>query len=229
MQLSKCHSIMDFEYASVCEAVTGFTMELLGTAMLLFLATGPLGLDILGTSAAFGTAITVALFATNCSHLNPAVTIAFLLAQYTGPLKAMLNIFAQLTGAMLGSCFVYILHGKSTGSNYVPGNTDKAFVAELLGTMILVYVILQTRKQIMAPLAIGATVFAAHLVLIPLSSASLNPARTIGPGVFVDTWQGSSWVFFVGPSLGAALAVPLHVLTSDRLLEISNFITSANE
>lgn len=222
---------MELEYASVREAVKGVTMELLGTAMLLFLATGPLGLDIVGTSAAFGTAITVALFATNCSQLNPAVTIAFLIAQYSGPLKAILNIFAQLTGAMIGSCFVYMLHGKSTGFNYVPEHTDKAFVAELLGTMIVVYVILQTRTQATAPLAIGAAVFAAHLVLIPLSSASLNPARTIGPGVFVDTWQSSSWVFFVGPTLGAALAVPLHVMTSDRLddlLRTDNFITSNN-
>lgn len=222
---------MDREYASNNAAVKGVTQEFLGTAILVFFATYPVGLSVCGTSAAFGAAITVALFATNCSHLNPVVTIAFLLAQYTGPVKAMLNILAQVIGAILGSCFVHMLHGEPTGFNYVPGDTNKALVAELLGTLVLTYVVLQTRKNAFAPLAIGITVFAAHLVLIPISSASINPARTIGPGVFVDKWESSSWVFFVGPTLGAALAVPLHVATSDRLdelLESENFITSSN-
>jgi aquaporin Z len=190
---------------------------------------GPSGVGLLGISIAFGFAVVAMAYAiggiSGC-HINPAVTIGVLVAGRMSGKDAVGYIISQLIGATLGAGVLYLLAtGKygwimpewglganGWGDGYLGGfNTTSAFVAETVFTCLFLFVILAVTSKYgnstMAGLAIGVTLMLIHLVVIPITGTSVNPARSFGPAIFTGGKALSQlWLFFVAPIFGAILA-----------------------
>lgn len=199
-------------------------LVLMGCGSAVFLGHPNAGVvGIVGVSMAFGLAVVAMAYAiggfSNC-HLNPAITLGCLL---TGRIKggdAAMHMLFQVIGAILGSAILYVLvqgfpmhEGTLTGANGWGGGvtTTTAFIAETVFTMIFVLVVLgATDKRTtagFAGLAIGLSLILIHLVCIPITGTSVNPARSIGPALFEGGQALSQlWLFIVAPLLGAAIA-----------------------
>jgi len=175
---------------------------------------------------AFGLAITVLAYATahlSGGQINPAVTVALAITGSLPVVQAIVNIFAQIIGAIVGAALLAATIPSSErltlGSNEITNGVGygNALCGEIVMTFTLVSVVLETavnKKSLaraQAPLAIGFAVFCAHAVLLPIDGCSINPARSLGPAIVSGTWPGTFWVFVVGPFLGALAAVPFHV------------------
>lgn len=209
--------------------------EFLGMTLFVFIGCGTakVSTDTNAIAMAFGMAIMVlvyALFHTSGGQLNWAVTVGLVTAGCLEPVQAAANLLAQLLGGILGAtllvaCLPEDVRG-DLGSNairdgYSYGN---AFVAELIFSFMLVFVIFKTAvdkdavtgsdddaRPIAAPIAIGFTVYLAHLFLIPITGCSINPPRSFGPAL-VATIDGQKnlfddfHLFFFAPLVGGILA-----------------------
>lgn len=196
------------------------------------------GLGILGISFAFGLAVVVFAYAiggiSGC-HINPAITIAMLINGKISVSNAIVYIVAQLVGALLGALVLQqILSGQSAGftagewaygsNGWGPGyqseyGVKSAFIAEAVLTFLFLFVIFGTTSKwgnsTMAGLAIGFTLVLIHLVAIPITGTSVNPARSFGPAVLAGGAALSQlWLFIVAPIVGGAIAAVVW-----RLLE----------
>lgn len=209
--------------------------EFIGTFWLVFGGCGSavlaaafpnVGIGLHGVSLAFGlTVLTMAYAIGHISgcHLNPAVSVGL----YTGgrfPASELLPyIVAQFLGAIVGAFILYLIaSGKADfslsagfASNgygaHSPGGYSlfAALVAELVLTFMFLLIILSATDprapQGFAPIAIGLALTLIHLISIPVTNTSVNPARSTGPAVFVGGWAlGQLWLFWVAPVLGAA-------------------------
>ena len=187
------------------------------------------GIGLLGISIAFGFAVVAMAYAiggiSGC-HINPAVTIGVLAAGKMEVKDAIGYIISQCLGAILGAGVLYLIQtGKpgftmgewALGSNgwgegYLGGyNTLSAFIIEMVMTFLFIFVILGTTSKFgngaMAGLAIGVTLMLIHLVTIPVTGTSVNPARSLGPALFAGGKALSQlWLFFVAPIIGALIA-----------------------
>jgi aquaporin Z len=153
-------------------------------------------------------------------HINPAVTFAFT-ARRVFPIHWVLPYWvAQFAGAICGALFLQVVFGHVTaGGNYPiakPGGDWRAFVMEIVLTTILVSVILNTAtggRSIghNAAIAVGSTVALLGLFASPISGASMNPARTLGPDIVGVNFSGW-WVYVFGDLIGAAIAVVIIIL-----------------
>jgi aquaporin Z len=153
-------------------------------------------------------------------HINPAVTLAFAARGTFRTAWVLPYLVAQLAGAVAAAWFLQGMFGHvAAGGNYpvaTPGGTWRSFVMETVLTAILVSVILNTATGYRsighnAALAVGATVALLGLFASPISGASMNPARTLGPDIVANDYDGW-WVYLAGPALGALLAVALIAL-----------------
>src|SRR6476661_1263578 len=153
-------------------------------------------------------------------HINPAVTLAFTGRRVFRASWALPYIVAQLAGAILAALFLQVMFSHvAAGGNYPinkSGGDWRSFVMEIVLTTILVTVILNTATGYRsighnAALAVGATVALLGLFASPISGASMNPARTLGPDIVANDYDGW-WVYLAGPALGALLAVALIAL-----------------
>jgi aquaporin Z len=211
-----------------------FASEFVSMALFIFASTGSAvgaGLAspataILSTATCFGLSICALAYAIgprSGGQMNPGVSLGLVLSGNLGALQGIANVVAQTAGAILGSSFVYAMYPSSAlGSNSLAlaanDNLGVPFLAEAIGTFALVFVVLEcccnkTRAPIdTAPIAIGLTVFIAHLVLIPYTSCSINPARSLGPALISGTWPKEFWIFILGPFTGAAAAAGAHLL-----------------
>jgi aquaporin Z len=217
----------------VAEFIGTFSLVLFGcgTAVISGMAaTGPAGAGLLGISIAFGFAVVAMAYAiggiSGC-HINPAVTIGVLTAGKMDAKDAISYIIAQILGAVLGAGVLYLivsgrqgyvmnaewgLGSNGWGEGYLGQyNTQSAFIIEAVMTFLFVFVILGTTSKFgngaMAGLAIGVTLMLIHLVAIPVTGTSVNPARSIGPAVFAGGKAlAQLWLFIVAPILGAVLA-----------------------
>ncbi|MCW2260972.1 MULTISPECIES: MIP family channel protein [Sphingobacterium] len=188
------------------------------------------GLGLLGIALAFGLSVVVFAYAiggiSGC-HINPAVTIGVLVAGKIAAKDAVVYIVAQLIGALLGAFVLQqILGGQLAG--FSPGEwaygsngwgkgyqneygTTAAFLTEAVLTFIFLFVILATTSKVgnstMAGLAIGLTLVLIHLVAIPITGTSVNPARSFGPALLAGGPALSQlWLFIVAPIVGAMIA-----------------------
>ena len=153
-------------------------------------------------------------------HINPAVTFAFT-GRGVFPVKWVLPYWvAQFAGAICAALFLQLMFGDvSAGGNYpitTPGGDWKSLVMEIVLTAILVSVILNTatgHRSIghNAAIAVGATVALLGLFASPISGASMNPARTLGPDIVSTNFTGW-WVYVIGDLIGAAIAVVIITL-----------------
>ena len=150
-------------------------------------------------------------------HINPAITLGVWLAGRMKACEAVSYMAAQVVGAVAGSAILYaIISGmgiEGTGANgYAEGNLVPAFVTEAVFTFIFVLVVLGTTDSKkgagnLAGLAIGLTLVLVHIVCIPVTGTSVNPARSIGPAIFAGGEALSQlWLFIVVPFIGAALS-----------------------
>jgi aquaporin Z len=190
---------------------------------------GPSGIGLLGIAIAFGFAVVAMAYAiggiSGC-HINPAVTIGVLTAGKMTLKNAIGYILAQCSGAILGAAVLYLiasgrpgfimppwgLGSNGWGVGYLGNyNTLSAFVIEAVMTFLFIFVILATTSKFgnsaMAGLAIGVTLMLIHLVAIPVTGTSVNPARSLGPALFSGGRAlDQLWLFFVAPISGAILA-----------------------
>jgi aquaporin Z len=150
-------------------------------------------------------------------HINPAVTLAFTGRRVFRASWALPYIVAQLAGAVLAALFLqFMFRHVAAGGNYPiskPGGEWRSFVMEIVLTTILVTVILNTATGYRsighnAALAVGATIALLGLFASPISGASMNPARTLGPDIVANDYTGW-WVYAFGPVIGATVAVML--------------------
>lgn len=192
-------------------------------------ATGPTGIGLLGISFAFGLAVVAMAYAiggiTGC-HINPAITISMLVAGKIKTGDAVNYLIGQFIGATLAAGVLYLIQSgmpgftmgewalgsNGWGEGYLGGyNLTSAFVTETVLTFLFLFVIFATTSKwgngTMAGLAIGLTLVLIHLVAIPITGTSVNPARSFGPAIFA---QGKAltqlWLFIVAPVVGGVLA-----------------------
>jgi aquaporin Z len=190
------------------------------------------GIGLLGVALAFGLTVLTMAFAighiSGC-HLNPAVSVG-LWAGGRFPANQLLPyIVAQVLGAILAGGVLYIIaSGKpgfdiSTGfaangyGEHSPGGYSlvAGLVCEIVMTMIFVLVILgstdKRAPQGLAPIAIGLCLTLIHLVSIPVTNTSVNPARSTGVALFVGDWAiGQLWLFWIAPAIGAVLGAAIY-------------------
>src|SRR6186713_3625196 len=184
------------------------------------------GIGLVGVSLAFRlTVLTIAYSLGHVSgaHLNPAVTIGFWASGNIGANKILPYIGAQVAGAILGAAILYVIvtgNGSSIGDfaangygDHSPGkyNMTAAIVTEFVMTFMFMLIILGSTYEKapagFAGIAIGLGLTLIHLVSIPVTNTSVNPARSISQAVFVGGWAVEQlWLFIIVPITGAALA-----------------------
>ena len=188
----------------------------------------------IGVAFAFGLSLMVMVYVigpiSGC-HINPAVTFGMRLAGRVSTRDAIGYVIAQIIGA-IGAAAVILVIAKARQGGYdiatgglgangygahSPGHygLSGAIVAELVGTALLVFTVLSVTgtgtQAAVAGIPIGLVLTVIHLVTIPVDSTSVNPARSIGPALFVGHWALSElWVFIVVPLAGGALAALVH-------------------
>jgi aquaporin Z len=198
------------------------------------------GIGLVGVALAFGlTVVTMAYTVGHVSggHFNPAVTLGVAAAGRMDPDEAIPYMISQVAGAIF-ACLVlwFILSGQPGGwdlatkglaqNGYGEASPGKysmgaGFLTEMVFTFMFLMVILGTTSRKappgFAPLAIGLCLTLIHLVTIPVTNTSVNPARSTGPALFVGGEAlNQLWLFWVAPMLGAALAGLANRFTSDQ-------------
>ncbi len=192
-------------------------------------ATGPEGIGLLGISLAFGVAVVVMAYAigpiSGC-HINPAITISMVVGGKMSVGEAVGYIISQFLGATVAAGVLYgiqsgmpgfamgewALGSNGWGEGYLGAyNMQSAFIAEAVFTFLFLFVIFATTSKwgnsTMAGLAIGLTLVLIHLVAIPITGTSVNPARSFGPAIFAGGKALQQlWLFIVAPIVGGVLA-----------------------
>ncbi|MGW6205380.1 MIP family channel protein [Streptomyces sp. NPDC055089] len=214
--------------------------EFLGTLLLVFFGVGSavLGAEYIGTvgiALSFGfvlLALAYALGPISGCHLNPAVTLGMLTARRIDVRTAVTYWIVQLGGGIAGAALLFLLAkqvpGLKTsgefGSNGYGDRSDVhlnmggAFLAEVMLTFLLVFVVLAVTHKVAVigfdGLPIGIALAVIHLVGIPLTGTSVNPARSLGPALFAGGAALSQlWLFLVAPLVGGVIAALVHRLT----------------
>lgn len=186
------------------------------------------GIGLHGVSLAFGlTVLTMAysIGAVSGCHLNPAVTIGLAAAGKHPKNEILTYILAQIVGGIIGAGILYLIASGKGGFDVVasgfaangfgehsPGGYSMVagLVTEIVATAFFLFIILSsTDKKApagFAPIAIGLALTLIHLITIPVTNTSVNPARSIGPAIFVGGWALEQlWLFIVAPLVGAVI------------------------
>lgn len=219
-----------------------YLAELVGTFVLVFASCGSAVLagdkiGFLGVSLAFGLSLLAMVYAigpiSGC-HINPAVTVGAVITRKMDAKYAVGYIIAQIIGALLAAALLLLIVKGAPGGydpsvagfaangygEHSPGNYNllSAFVVEIVLTFFLVFTVLGA-TDIKAPVGfagipIGFVLTLIHLVGIPVTNTSVNPARSIGPAIFVGGWALSQlWVFIIAPVVGAVIAAVVYMAT----------------
>jgi aquaporin Z len=218
-----------------------YLAEMIGTFVLVFGGCGSAVLagdkiGFLGVSLAFGLTLLTMAYAigpiSGC-HINPAVTIGLLVSKKFDPRNVAGYIGAQIIGGILAAALLLaIATGAAAGydpaltgfaangyGDHSPGhyNLTAALLTEVVLTFLLVFTVLgatDTKAPVgFAGIPIGFVLMLIHLVGIPVTNTSVNPARSIGPAVFVGGWALSQlWLFIIAPIVGAIIAAVIYRL-----------------
>jgi len=212
------------------------TAEFFGTFWLVFGGTGAavldaafpnLGIGFLGVALAFGLTLLTMAFAighiSGC-HINPAVSLGLFAGKRFPASDLLPYIIAQVLGGICASAVLFVIASGKAGfslsggfasngyGEHSPGGYSllACFVAEVVLTMFFLLIIMgstdKRAPQGFAPIAIGLGLTLIHLVGIPVTNLSVNPARSTGPAVFVGGWAiAQLWLFWVAPIIGGIL------------------------
>jgi len=158
-------------------------------------------------------------------HINPSVTLALVIGRKMGMVKGAIYVVAQCLGAMVGAGFLSAAVTDDVRGALEMGvtkvntkiTTGQAVSIEMFITMILVMVVFATANdkpspatvKVPAPLALGVSISTCHMFAVPLTGASMNPARSLGPAVVLGQFE-HHWVYWVGPLLGGFLGAVLY-------------------
>jgi aquaporin Z len=185
------------------------------------------GIGLLGVSLAFGLTVLTMAFAighvSGC-HLNPAVSIGLCVGGRFPAKEVLPYVISQVLGGIAAAAVLFVIASGQTGftvadgfasngyADHSPGKYTllAALVCEIVMTMMFLVVIMgstdKRAPQGFAPIAIGLALTLIHLISIPVTNTSVNPARSTGVAVFVGSWAiGQLWLFWVAPVIGAIL------------------------
>jgi aquaporin NIP len=202
--------------------------EAIGTFALVFVGAGAImvdaehgGLGPVGVSLAFGLVVMAMVYAVghvSGAHLNPAVTLAFAARRHFPPARVPAYWTAQVSGALAAALLLRISLGDvaDIGATLPSGSRTQAFVWEVVLTALLLFVIMAVATDTRAvgeaaAIAIGGTIALASLVGGPVSGASLNPARSLGPAIAAGV-ADSLLLYLVAPLVGAVLGALAYEL-----------------
>jgi aquaporin Z len=211
------------------EFVGTFWLVLGGCGSAVLAAAFPeLGIGLAGVSLAFGLTVLTGAYALgpiSGGHFNPAVTVGLWAGGRFPAGQVVSYIVAQVAGAILGAAVLYVIASGAPGFSVAHGFASNGFgehspggysmlagaVSEVVMTFMFLIVILgATHRRApvgFAGIAIGLALTLIHLISIPVTNTSVNPARSTGPALFVGDWALSQlWLFWVMPIIGAALA-----------------------
>jgi len=213
----------------IAECLGTFTLTFMGCGAAMFLLNDAIGIGHLAVALAFGLSIVAMAYAiggvSGC-HINPAVSFAMFLDKRLGGKDLVGYIIAQVAGAIIAAALLrlFVSFGiedltGGLGSNGVAGagGIGGGIIIEIVLTFIFLLTILgvtaNEKMGSVAGIVIGLTLTFVHIVGIPLTGTSVNPARSIGPAIFAGGDALTDlWVFIVGPLMGAALAVVVYDL-----------------
>jgi aquaporin Z len=212
------------------------TAEFFGTFWLVFGGCGSavlaaafpsLGIGFVGVAFAFGLTVLTMAYAigpvSGC-HLNPAVSVGLVAGKKFSASELPAYIIAQVVGGIAGAGVLYVIASGKAGFTLAAGFASNGYgehspggysllaclVAEVVLTMFFLFIIMGATEQRtpkgFAPIAIGLGLTLIHLISIPVTNTSVNPARSTGPALFVGGWAlGQLWLFWVAPIVGGAL------------------------
>jgi aquaporin Z len=224
-----------------------YAAEVIGTFWLTFAGCGSaviaaafpqVGIGLLGVALAFGLAVVTMAYAighvSGC-HLNPAVTVGLAAGGRFPADQILPYVVAQVAGAIIAGALLYFIASGAPGfdvsagfasngyGDHSPGKYSMAsgFVMEVVMTMMFLFIIMgSTHGKApvgFAPLAIGLGLTLIHLVSIPVTNTSVNPARSTGPALFVGGWAlAQLWLFWVAPLIGGALGGVIYRWISEE-------------
>lgn len=230
--------------------------EFMGTAILVFFACGTVIVaggataGIITVALAFGLVLIAMVYSIgkiSGSHINPAVSLAMLITKRISAIEFTAYIAAQLLGAIAGAAILFsILNGISpaftggafnkiaTGSidGYLDVSNYIASIAiEIILTFVFVYTVLAVtakKDSKNAGVIIGAALVLVHLIGIPLTGTSVNPARSLGPALMTWVFGGGTtplsqvWLFFIAPLAGGALAALIYLAFNKNVTKNQN-------
>lgn len=224
---------MNLTKRAAAELIGTFWLVLGGCGSAVLAAAFPnVGIGLLGVSLAFGlTVLTMAFTIGHISgcHLNPAVSIGLVAGGRFKASELPAYIAAQVIGGLLGAAVLYLIASGKAGFSLAGGLASNgfgehspggysvmaAFVCEVVMTgMFLVIIMGATDKRApagFAPIAIGLALTLIHLISIPVTNTSVNPARSTGPALLVGDWAlAQLWLFWVAPIGGAVIGGVLY-------------------
>ncbi len=220
---------MSLSRRATAEFLGTFWLVLGGCGSAVLAAAFPnVGIGLLGVSLAFGlTVLTMAYAIGHLSgcHLNPAVSIGLCVGKRFPASELLPYIVAQVIGAIAGAGMLYLIASGASGFSLSAGFAANGYgtnspggysllaglIAELVFTFMFLMIILGSTDRRapagLAPIAIGLGLTLIHLISIPVTNTSVNPARSTGPAIFVGGWAlAQLWLFWVAPIAGAAVA-----------------------
>jgi aquaporin Z len=221
------------------EAIGTFWLTFMGCGSAVLAASFPqLGIGFVGVAFAFGLSVVTMAYAighiSGC-HLNPAVTVGLAAGGRFPPAQIAPYIVAQVLGAVAASSLLYLIASGAAGFDVSKGFASNGygahspgqysmlvcFITEVVMTMMFLFVIMgSTHGKApagFAPLAIGLALVMIHLVSIPVTNTSVNPARSTGPALFVGGWALQQlWMFWVAPLIGGVLGGALYRWLSEE-------------
>ena len=221
---------MSLTNRAVAEFIGTFWLVLGGCGSAVLAAAFPgVGIGLLGVSFAFGLTVLTMAFAighiSGC-HLNPAVSLGLVVGGRFRSSELLPYVAAQVAGAILAAAVLYFIASGQAGfdlaasglasngyADHSPGKYSAAagFVTEVVMTFMFLLIILgatdDRAPKGFAPIAIGLGLTLIHLISIPVTNTSVNPARSTGPALIVGGWALQQlWLFWVAPLIGAGLA-----------------------
>jgi aquaporin Z len=214
---------------AIAEFIGTFWLVLGGCGSAVLAAAFPnVGIGLLGVAFAFGlTVLTMAFGIGHISgcHLNPAVSLGLVVGGRFKASELLPYVVAQILGAIVAAGVLYFIASGKAGfdlsgglasngyGDHSPGkySVGSGFVTEVIMTFMFLMIILgSTDKRApvgFAPIAIGLGLTLIHLISIPVTNTSVNPARSTGPAIFVGGWALEQlWMFWIAPLIGAAIA-----------------------
>ena len=196
------------------------------------------GIGLLGVALAFGLTVLTMVYAVghiSGAHLNPAVTIGLWAGGRIKAGEVLLYIISQVLGGIAGAGVLYLIASGQAGfdlssglasngyGEHSPGGYSllSGFITEVVMTFFFLFVILgatdERAPKGYAGIAIGLALTLIHLISIPVTNTSVNPARSTGPALFVGGWAISQlWLFWVAPLIGAVLAGFIYPLVTGK-------------
>jgi len=221
------------------EAIGTFWLTFAGCGSAVIAAGFPqVGIGLVGVSLAFGLSVVTMAYAighiSGC-HLNPAVTIGLAAGGRFPTPQILPYVIAQVIGAIVAAALLYVIASGAPGFDvskgfaangfdaHSPGKYGMVacFITEVVMTMMFLFIIMgATHGKApagFAPLAIGFALVMIHLVSIPVTNTSVNPARSTGPALFVGGWAlAQLWLFWVAPLIGGALGGVIYRWLSEE-------------